>query len=80
MVGKSQRPELAEFSLLKTMFSAVYSAIVAEDGLQEIRILVVSHYHSVILMDSSTGGRRIGWADVKAVWQDLSATAKVGRG
>ena len=46
---------------------AVYSAIIAEDGLQEIRILVVSHHHTDILTDSSSGGRRLGEAVDKAV-------------
>ena len=62
------------------MFMAVHSAIIAEDGLQEIRILVVSNHHTDILTDSSTGGRRLGEAVDKAVWQDLTVTAEVGRG
>jgi len=46
---------------------AVYSAIIAEDGLQEICIVIVSYNHTVFLTDCSTGERGLGCAVGKAV-------------
>ena len=49
---------------------AMYSAIIAKDRIQEICILVMS----------STGGGGLGCAVDKAVWQDLTAIAKLEHG
>ena len=59
--------------------TAVYSAINAEDGLQEICILVVGQ-HTVLFRDCSTGGRGLGCSVDKAVRQHLTATAKLVSG
>ena len=58
----------------------MYSAIIAKVGLQEICILVVGHQHTAFMTDCSTGGRGLGCAVDDAVWQDLTATAKLGSG
>ena len=53
---------------------------VAEDGLQDSCSFVVRDHHTVILTNSSTGGRTLTCTGDKAVCQDLVAIVKLGRG
>lgn len=70
-VGKSQRLEVAGFVengiVENDIRIAVYSTIIAEDGLHKICILLERHHRTVILTDSCTGGRGLGCAVDKAL-------------
>ena len=58
---------------------AVHGAV-AEDGLQETCSFLLSDHHTVILTDSNTGRRRLRRASDKALWQNFTAIANLGRG